>query len=58
MTTAAGIAVAVEAVLIYNFFNQRLARIATEMKLVVEEFLESLRESEKESPNGGRQATG
>jgi biopolymer transport protein ExbB len=42
--TAAGILVAVEAVVLYNFFNQRLARIAIELKLLTEEFLEQLDE--------------
>jgi biopolymer transport protein ExbB len=44
VTTAAGIIVALEAVVIYNFFNQHLARVATEMKLMVDEFLETLHE--------------
>jgi len=42
VATAAGILVAVEAVVIYNFFNQYLARIAIEFKLHCEEFLEVL----------------
>jgi biopolymer transport protein ExbB/TolQ len=42
--TAAGILVAVEAVVLYNFFNQRLARIAVELKLLTDEFLEQLDE--------------
>jgi biopolymer transport protein ExbB len=54
VTTAAGIAVAVEAVVIYNYFNQRLSRIAVEMKLLVEEFLEALRGGE--GKDGARQA--
>ena len=55
VTTAAGIAVAVEAVVIYNYFNQRLARIAIEVKILTEEFLEALRGSEKpESKDGAR----
>jgi biopolymer transport protein ExbB/TolQ len=56
VTTAAGIAVAVEAVIIYNYFNQRLARIAVEFKLLVEEFLEALR-GPKETQDGARQAS-
>jgi biopolymer transport protein ExbB len=40
--TAAGILVAVLAVVIYNYFNQRLARIAVELKLYTDEFLELL----------------
>ena len=42
VATAAGILVAVESVVIYNYFNQHLARIAIEFKLMVEEFLEVL----------------
>ncbi len=42
--TAAGILVAVEAVVLYNFFNQRLARIAIELKMLSDEFLEQLDE--------------
>jgi biopolymer transport protein ExbB/TolQ len=42
VATAAGILVAVEAVVIYNFFNQHLARVAVEFKLMCEEFLEVL----------------
>lgn len=56
VTTAAGIAVAVEAVIIYNYFNQRLARIAIEFKLLVEEFLEALH-GRKETEDGARQAS-
>jgi biopolymer transport protein ExbB len=53
VTTAAGIAVAVEAVVIYNYFNQRLARIAVEIKILTEEFLEALRNG-AESKDGAR----
>ena len=42
--TAAGILVAVEAVIIYNYFNQRLQRIAIEFKMLTDEFLELLEE--------------
>jgi biopolymer transport protein ExbB/TolQ len=44
IVTAAGILVAVEAVILYNYFNQRAARIATELKLLTDEFLEQIRE--------------
>ncbi|HVV84837.1 MAG TPA: MotA/TolQ/ExbB proton channel family protein [Kofleriaceae bacterium] len=44
VVTAAGILVAVESVILYNFFNQRAARIATELKLLTDEFLEQLTE--------------
>ena len=39
---AAGILVAVEAVILFNFFSQRANRIATELKLLTDEFLELL----------------
>jgi len=42
IVTAAGIAVAVIAVVLFNFFSQRANRIATEMKLLTDEFLELL----------------
>lgn len=51
--TAAGIMVAVEAVVIYNFFNQRLSRISVELRLLTEEFLEQLEEN---GPTGARAA--
>jgi biopolymer transport protein ExbB len=42
IVTAAGILVAVEAVILFNFFSQRAGRIATELKLLTDEFLELL----------------
>jgi hypothetical protein len=42
--TAVGIGVAVGAVILFNFFSQRANRIATEMKLLTDEFLELLLE--------------
>lgn len=51
--TAAGILVAVEAVVLYNFFNQRLGRIAIELKLLTDEFLEQL---DEHGPKGAAQA--
>jgi biopolymer transport protein ExbB/TolQ len=42
IVTAAGILVAVAAVVLFNFFSQRANRIATEMKLLSDEFLELL----------------
>ncbi len=44
--TAAGILVAVEAVLVFNYFNQRLAKVSLEMRLLTDEFLELLEECE------------
>lgn len=51
--TAAGIMVAVEAVVLYNFFNQRLSRIAVELKMLTDEFLEQL---DEHGPKGARSA--
>ena len=53
--TAAGILVAVEAVVLYNFFNQRLARLAVELKLLTDEFLEQL---DEHGPKGAARAKG
>lgn len=47
--TAAGILVAVEAVILYNFFNARLAKIGMELKLFTDEFLELLEEIDPEN---------
>src|SRR5262249_16726814 len=44
ITTAGGILVAVEAVVLYNYFQTRLARISIELRLLSDEFLELLRE--------------
>jgi biopolymer transport protein ExbB len=49
VTTAAGILVAVEAVVIYNYFMARLARTSLELKLMAEEFVELLREQPAEA---------
>lgn len=45
IVTAFGIIVAVAAVIGFNFFSQRANRIATEMKLLTDEFLELLLEA-------------
>jgi len=42
IATAAGIIVAIEAVVLFNFFSQRSNRIATEMKLLSDEYIEVL----------------
>src|SRR5215510_1041440 len=42
IVTAVGIGVAVGAVVLFNFFSQRANRIATETKLLTDEFLELL----------------
>lgn len=44
VATAGGIAVAIEAVVIYNFFNVHVQKLALQLKLMVEEFLETLHE--------------
>lgn len=49
IVTAFGILVAVIAVILFNFFNQRAARISTEVKLITDEFLELLLEAPSDS---------
>jgi biopolymer transport protein ExbB/TolQ len=49
IVTAAGILVAVEAVVLFNFFSQRANRVATEMKLLTDEFLELLLDAPQDS---------
>src|SRR5882724_1276274 len=64
IVTAFGIVVAVIAVILYNLFSQRASRIATEMKLLTDEFLELLLEAKevkepeekKEKSRGDREA--
>jgi biopolymer transport protein ExbB/TolQ len=50
VTTAAGIVVAVEAVIVYNYFMARLSRIALELRLMTEEFVELLRDLKPGEP--------
>jgi biopolymer transport protein ExbB/TolQ len=45
IATAAGILVAVEAVVLYNYFQARLARISVELRLVADEVVELLWEA-------------
>ena len=45
IATAAGIIVAVEAVVLFNIFQARLSRLNLEFKLIAEEFVELLREA-------------
>jgi biopolymer transport protein ExbB/TolQ len=45
VTTAGGIAVAIEAVILYNFLNTHVAKLALQFKLLVEEYLEMLKET-------------
>src|ERR1051325_3297888 len=49
IVTAVGIGVAVGAVILFNFFSQRANRIATEMKVLTDEFFELLLESPGET---------
>ena len=44
VATAAGILVAVEAVILYNYFQPRIGRLTIELRLQIEEFLELLKE--------------
>ncbi|WP_428265498.1 MotA/TolQ/ExbB proton channel family protein [Haliangium sp.] len=48
IATAAGIGVAVIAVILFNLFNQRIGRVSMELKMMTDEFLEGLYESEPE----------
>ena len=45
VTTAGGIAVAIEAVVLYNFLNTHVARLAQRARLAGDEFLEALEEA-------------
>lgn len=56
IATAAGILVAIEAVVLYNYFQARIGRVAVELKLLSEEFVELLRE--RPVPPPGESATG
>ncbi len=44
VSTAAGIMVAVLAVVLYNYFQARIGRMSAELKLLADEFIELLRE--------------
>jgi biopolymer transport protein ExbB len=44
ITTAAGIAVAIEAVVLYNFFNTHVQKLALQFRLLGEEYLEILKD--------------
>jgi len=54
VATAAGILVAVQAVVFYNFFQARLAKLQIELRLIAEEFVELLRDRQ----SGALQITG
>ena len=51
VTTAGGIAVAIEAVVIYNFLNVHVGRVVLELRLLTEEFLELVREGLPAAPD-------
>jgi biopolymer transport protein ExbB/TolQ len=50
VATAVGILVAVEAVVLFNYFQSRLSRVAVEMRLLADEFVELLREKAASVP--------
>ena len=52
IATAAGIIVAVEAVVLYNYFQARLAKLNVELKLIAESFVELLREAKSNEKPG------
>lgn len=56
IVTAVGILVAVQAVILYNAFQARLGRLAVEIRLIVEEFVEQLREAQQGSHGGATAA--
>ncbi|MSP61191.1 MAG: MotA/TolQ/ExbB proton channel family protein [Myxococcales bacterium] len=60
ITTAFGIVVGIEAVMVYNYFQARLGRTAMELKLMAEEFVELLCERPGKTANkeDGAQAGG
>ena len=45
VTTAGGIAVAIEAVVIYNYLNVHVGKLALQLKLLTEEFVEIVRDA-------------
>jgi biopolymer transport protein ExbB len=45
VTTAGGIAVAIEAVVLFNFLNTHVGRLTLEFRLLAEEYLEVLKET-------------
>jgi biopolymer transport protein ExbB len=55
--TAAGILVAVEAVIVFNYFNQRLGKVAIEARLMTEEFLELLEDVEPSARSRSKAAS-
>jgi biopolymer transport protein ExbB len=58
VTTAGGIAVAIEAVVIYNFLNVHVGKLALQLKLLTEEYLEIVREALPSGASDAPRATG
>ncbi|HSN16413.1 MAG TPA: MotA/TolQ/ExbB proton channel family protein [Anaeromyxobacteraceae bacterium] len=58
VTTAGGIAVAIEAVVIYNFFNTHVSKLALLLKLLAEEYLEIVRDALPVAPAGATGTAG
>jgi biopolymer transport protein ExbB len=54
ITTAGGIAVAIEAVIVYNMLNVLAGRLQLQLKLLTEEFLEIVKEV-RETPPGAQE---
>lgn len=57
VTTAGGIAVAIEAVVLFNFLNTHVQKLALEFKLLTEEYLEIVRETLPVPVRPGREET-
>lgn len=54
VTTAGGIAVAIEAVILYNFLNTHVQKVALRFRLLTEEYLDILKETLPDSPSSSR----
>lgn len=58
VATAGGIAVAIQAVVIYNFLNVHVGKLSVQLKLLVEEYLEIVKEALPAAGGGDRRAAG
>ena len=58
IATAVGIGVAVVALLLFNFFQARLGRLNVELRLMVEEFIESLDDAAPRAPGKSTEPQG
>ena len=56
ITTAGGIAVAIEAVVIFNFLNVHVQKLALQLRLLTEEYLEIVKETLPALRSGGEPA--